>query len=90
MPTKASPARSRTAISSRPTLTGSSEGVLIGMWAVEAEECFIYLRDEYPAARQILLGAIAKLERTDLLKPGNPASAPRRGRVYLRRGIGDA
>ena len=55
------------------------EGVLIGMWAVEAEECFIYLRDEYPAARQILLGAIAKLERTDLLKPGT---------LHLRRGAG--
>ena len=55
------------------------EGVLIGMWAVEAEECFIYLRDEYPAARQVLLGAIAKLERTDLLKPG---------KLHLRRGAG--
>jgi len=55
------------------------EGVLIGMWAVEAEECFIYLRDEYPAARQILLGAIAKLEKTDLLKPGT---------LHLRRGAG--
>ncbi len=55
------------------------EGVLIGMWAVEAEQCFIYLRDEYPAARQILLGAIAKLERTDLLKPGT---------LHLRRGAG--
>jgi formate dehydrogenase beta subunit len=55
------------------------EGVLIGMWAVEAEECFIYLRDEYPAARQILLGAIAKLEKTNLLKPGT---------LHLRRGAG--
>ena len=55
------------------------EGVLIGMWAVEAEECFIYLRDEYPAARQILLGAVAKLEKTDLLKPGT---------LHLRRGAG--
>lgn len=55
------------------------EGVLIGMWAVEAEECFIYLRDEYPAARQILLNAIARLEKTNLLKPGT---------LHLRRGAG--
>jgi formate dehydrogenase len=55
------------------------EGALIGMWAVEAEECFIYLRDEYPAARQILLNAISQLEKTNLLKPGI---------VHLRRGAG--
>jgi formate dehydrogenase beta subunit len=55
------------------------EGVRIGMWAVEADDCYIYLRDEYPAARQILLAAIAKLEKTDLLAPGT---------VHLRRGAG--
>ena len=55
------------------------EGVLIGMWAVEAEACYIYLRDEYPAIRAILSGAIAKLEKTELLKPGT---------LYLRRGAG--
>lgn len=55
------------------------EGVLIGMWAAEAEECFIYLRDEYPAARKILLGAISKLEMTGLIKPGT---------LHLRRGAG--
>jgi len=55
------------------------EGVLIGMWAVEAQECFIYLRDEYPAARRILLNAIGTLEKTDLLIPGM---------LHLRRGAG--
>src|SRR5688572_10704569 len=30
------------------------EGALIAAWAVEAAECYIYLRDEYPAVRQIL------------------------------------
>lgn len=55
------------------------EGVLIGMWAVEAEDCYIYLRDEYPAARRILLDAITRLEKTGLLKPGM---------VHLRRGAG--
>ena len=55
------------------------EGVLIGMWAVEAEACYIYIRDEYPAARHILAQAIAKLEKTDLVTPGT---------LYLRRGAG--
>ena len=31
------------------------EGMLIGAWAVEAEAVYIYLRDEYPAVREILL-----------------------------------
>lgn len=55
------------------------EGVLIGMWALEAEACYIYLRDEYPAIRAILTNEIAKLEKTDLLKPGT---------LHLRRGAG--
>ncbi|MGB0630681.1 MAG: NAD(P)H-dependent oxidoreductase subunit E [Alphaproteobacteria bacterium] len=55
------------------------EGVLIGMWAVEAEACYIYLRDEYPAIRAILTGAIAKLEITELVTPGT---------LHLRRGAG--
>ena len=55
------------------------EGVLIGMWAVEAEACYIYLRDEYPAVREILLRAMAELERAGLC-------APRA--LHLRRGAG--
>lgn len=55
------------------------EGVLIGMWAVEAEACYIYIRDEYPAARAILINAIARLEEAALLEPG---------RVHVRRGAG--
>ncbi|MEM8915914.1 MAG: NAD(P)H-dependent oxidoreductase subunit E, partial [Pseudomonadota bacterium] len=30
------------------------EGMLIAAWAVEAETCFIYMRDEYPAVLDIL------------------------------------
>ena len=30
------------------------EGALIAAWAVEAEEVFIYIRDEYPAVIEIL------------------------------------
>ena len=55
------------------------EGVLIGMWAVDAAECYVYLRDEYPAARLILLDAIATLESAGLVDPG---------RLHLRRGAG--
>ncbi len=55
------------------------EGVLVGMWAVEAEACYIYLRDEYPAVREILLGAMMELERAGLCAPDT---------LHLRRGAG--
>ncbi len=55
------------------------EGMLIGAWAVEAEAVYVYIRDEYPAAREILLAEIAKLEQTDLAK---------HTKIYLRRGAG--
>ena len=55
------------------------EGVLIGMWAVEAEACYIYLRDEYPAVREILLRAMAELEGAGLCAPHA---------LHLRRGAG--
>jgi formate dehydrogenase beta subunit len=55
------------------------EGMLIGAWAVEAETVFIYLRDEYPAAREILLKEIAALENIGL----SPHT-----KIRLRRGAG--
>ena len=55
------------------------EGMLIGAWAVEAQDIYIYLRDEYPEIRKILLREISKLESSDLLEPG---------RIHLRRGAG--
>ena len=55
------------------------EGTLIGAWAVEAEAVYIYLRDEYPAAREILLAEIAKVEAAGLA---------RHTRIELRRGAG--
>ena len=55
------------------------EGMLIAAWAVEAEEVFIYLRDEYPAVRQILQQEIRKIESAGL-------SA--HTRLHLRRGAG--
>ncbi len=55
------------------------EGALIGAWAVEAEAVYIYLRDEYPAAREILQREIAALEAAGL--------APH-SKLHLRRGAG--
>ncbi|WP_336489239.1 NAD(P)H-dependent oxidoreductase subunit E [Methylobacterium nigriterrae] len=51
------------------------EGTLIGAHVVEAEDIYLYIRDEYPIARQILAREIAKL----------PAGGPR---IHLRRGAG--
>ena len=55
------------------------EGMLISAWAVEAETIYIYLRDEYPAIREILLKEIALLETEQLITPGY---------IRLRRGAG--
>jgi NADH:ubiquinone oxidoreductase subunit F (NADH-binding)/NADH:ubiquinone oxidoreductase subunit E len=49
------------------------EGMLIGAHVVEAPEIYIYLRDEYPASREILEREIAKLP------PGGPVLQMRRG-----------
>ncbi len=42
------------------------EGTLIAAWAVEAEAAYIYLRDEYPEIRELLLAEIAKIEAAGL------------------------
>jgi len=51
------------------------EGTLIGAHVVEAPEVYIYIRDEYPASREILEREIAKLP------PGGPV-------LHMRRGAG--
>ncbi|MFO1110232.1 MAG: NAD(P)H-dependent oxidoreductase subunit E [Bradyrhizobium sp.] len=51
------------------------EGMLIGAHVVEAAEVYIYIRDEYPASREILAREIARL----------PAGGPK---LHLRRGAG--
>ncbi len=51
------------------------EGMLIGAHIVEAPEIYVYIRDEYPACREILAREIAKLP------PGGPT-------LHLRRGAG--
>jgi NADH:ubiquinone oxidoreductase subunit F (NADH-binding)/NADH:ubiquinone oxidoreductase subunit E len=51
------------------------EGMLIGAHVVDAQDIYIYLRDEYPASRAILETEIAKL----------PAGGPT---LHMRRGAG--
>jgi formate dehydrogenase beta subunit len=42
------------------------EGTLLASWAIEAEAAYIYLRDEYPQSREILLSEISRLEHESL------------------------
>jgi len=42
------------------------EGILLAGWAIEADAVYIYLRDEYPQSREILLREIARLEKETL------------------------
>jgi NADH:ubiquinone oxidoreductase subunit F (NADH-binding)/NADH:ubiquinone oxidoreductase subunit E len=51
------------------------EGMLIGAHVVDAQDIYIYLRDEYPAAREILARELPKLPK------GGPT-------VHMRRGAG--
>jgi len=55
------------------------EGALIAAWAVEAEDVYVYLRDEYPHIHQILTRAFADVAAAGL--------APH-ARLHLRRGAG--
>jgi formate dehydrogenase len=55
------------------------EGMLIAAWVVEAPESYLYIRDEYPELRLMLLEEIAKVEAAGL-------SA--HTKVHLRRGAG--
>ncbi len=55
------------------------EGMLIAAWAVEAEAVYIYLRDEYPGVREILLNELAAIKQAGLAS---------HTLVYLRRGAG--
>ena len=55
------------------------EGMLIAAWAIEAEKCFIYMRDEYPAVLEILRREIGQLESAGIVPVGY---------IDLRRGAG--
>ena len=53
-------------------------GRMIGAWAVEAGDVYLYLRDEYPDVRRLLEREIAALGELDLALPT----------IHLRRGAG--
>jgi formate dehydrogenase len=55
------------------------EGMLIAAWVVEAADTYLYVRDEYPELRLMLLEEIAKVEAVGL----SPHT-----KVHLRRGAG--
>ncbi|HWX85043.1 MAG TPA: NAD(P)H-dependent oxidoreductase subunit E [Xanthobacteraceae bacterium] len=55
------------------------EGMLIAAWIVEAADTYLYVRDEYPEVRLLLLDEIAKVEEAGL----SPHS-----KIHLRRGAG--
>ena len=55
------------------------EGMLIAAWVVEANGFYLYLRDEYPELRLMLLDEIAKVEEAGL----SPHT-----KIHLRRGAG--
>ncbi len=55
------------------------EGMLIAAWAIEAQACYLYIRDEYTGCRHILERELAAL----LADP--PVNLPR---IELRRGAG--
>ena len=55
------------------------EGMLLAAWVVEATDTYIYIRDEYPELRLMLLDEIEKLEAAGL----TPHT-----KLHLRRGAG--
>ena len=55
------------------------EGMLIAAWTVEAAEVFIYMRDEYPAALEIVADALDRI---------HDAGLSRHTKVHIRRGAG--
>ena len=55
------------------------EGMLIAAWVVEAADTYLYIRDEYPEVRLLLVEEIAKIEKAGLSK---------HSKIHLRRGAG--
>jgi NADH:ubiquinone oxidoreductase subunit F (NADH-binding)/NADH:ubiquinone oxidoreductase subunit E len=55
------------------------EGVMIAAWVIEAPDTYIYIRDEYPELRLMLLDEIEKVEKAGL----SPHT-----KLHLRRGAG--
>ncbi len=89
-PTKASPARTRTARSWRRTRTPCIEGCIIGCYGIGAHVAYIYVRDELHLSKARLEGAIEEardegLPRQDAVRrrttPSRSTSTPARART---------
>src|SRR5580692_8697398 len=55
------------------------EGMLIAAWIVEAADTYLYVRDEYPEVRLLLIDELAKVEEAGLSQHTS---------IHLRRGAG--
>ena len=55
------------------------EGMLIAAWVVEAKDIYVYIRDEYPEIRLMLVDEIAKVKDAGLSQHAT---------IHLRRGAG--
>jgi NADH:ubiquinone oxidoreductase subunit F (NADH-binding)/NADH:ubiquinone oxidoreductase subunit E len=55
------------------------EGMMIAAWVVEAADTYLYVRDEYPEVRLLLIEEIAKVEKAGLSK---------HTKIHIRRGAG--
>ena len=55
------------------------EGMLIAAWIVEAKDTYLYVRDEYPEVRLLLIDELAKVAQAGL---------SRHTTIHLRRGAG--
>ena len=55
------------------------EGMLVAAWTIEAEDIYIYLRDEYPQIHTLLTDEIGNLEEAGLAEGT---------KIHLRRGAG--
>ena len=55
------------------------EGMLLAAWVVEAQEIYVYIRDEYPEVRMMLAEEMAKAEKAGFAK---------HTKLHLRRGAG--
>jgi len=58
------------------------EGMLIAAWAVEAQEVFIYMRDEYPAVHEILHAELPRITAAGLV-PHTKVSVRRGAGAYI-------
>jgi formate dehydrogenase len=64
------------------------EGMLIAAWAVDIQDVFVYLRDEYHACREMLEREVAALVADPPAVEGRAGDKTTLPRIHLRRGAG--